>query len=61
MGTADASYRGCSERQDRAPQAQDMEHHTGKIRNTFLCMRSTNIHMYSTLSARSHQGFLCLS
>lgn len=36
MGTADASYRGCSEGQDRAPQAQDMEHHTGKIRNTPL-------------------------
>lgn len=36
MGTADASYGGCSEGQDRAPQAQEVEQHTGKIRKAPL-------------------------
>lgn len=36
MGIADASYGGCSEGQDRAPQAQEVEQHTGKIRKAPL-------------------------
>lgn len=36
MGGGTGRGSNCSERQDRAPQAQDVEHHTGKIRNTLL-------------------------
>lgn len=35
MGTGGGGS-DCSEGQDRAPQAQDVEHHTGKIRNALL-------------------------
>lgn len=64
MGTVGAYYSGPSEGQDRAPQAQNIEHHIRKIRNcplrqgAFLVyLKNPDIGVYSTVSASSHESY----